>query len=192
MTEVRRRTPIAAIAGAVLILAGLGFWALYVQASADEPHAYARGGAPPQYVQVEIGKTYRIAVRGGVATLAAAGLEPGNLSCTAARPGQGPGALNLSFETNDTKATNDVASFVAAMNARLHVECAGIGAVFVDNAEDAAVDWSGLWLVLATLALVVGTPLILSALRGTGTGTAPRESVPADVGGVDPAAEEVL
>ncbi|MDT4921737.1 MAG: hypothetical protein QOI15_2639 [Pseudonocardiales bacterium] len=190
MTEARRRTQIIAIVGTVLVLAGLGFWALYVQASADEPHAYARGGAPPQYVRVEIGKTYRIAVRGGVATLAKAGLDPATLTCTAARPGEGPGALSLSFENKDTKATNDVASFVAAMNGRLHVECAGVGAVFVDNAEDSAVDWSGLWLVLASLALVVGTPLILSALRSSGN--RPGDSVAADVGGVDPAAEEVL
>jgi hypothetical protein len=191
VTAARRSSPITAIAGAVLILAGLGCWALYVNASGHEPHAYARAGAPPQYVQVEIGKTYRIAIRGGVPAVAQAGVDIASLQCTAARPGAGPGALNLFIEdVNNTKATDDIASFVAATTERLHVECSGLGPVFVDNAEDAAFDWSGVWLVLASLGLLIGIPLTLSALRSAGR--RPDDSVAADVGRVDPTAVEPL
>lgn len=198
MTESRRSSPAMAIAGTLLVLLGLGSWALYVKESGNEPHSYARAGKPPQYVQVQAGKTYRIAIRGGVGAEAAAGLSPADLSCTAARPGQSPGALNLTDESADTKATNDVASFVSAITGKLHVECKGFGTVFVDNAEDAAYDWASFWLVVASLSLVVGTALVLSALRTAGGSSRRPEDEPAnasavaDVERVDPAAEEFL
>jgi hypothetical protein len=190
VSEPRRTRLSAVVIGTALVLVGLGSWALYVQTSRDEPHAYARAGKPPEYVQVEVGKTYRIAVRGGIGTEAQAGVAPDSLNCTAARPGQSPGALNLTDENTDSKATDDIASFTAAFTGRLHVECTGLGPVFVDNADDAAFDWSGLWLVLASLALVIGTPLVLSLLRGAGGGSS--DGSLADVERIDPAAEEVL
>jgi hypothetical protein len=190
VSEARRTRLGAVVAGSVLVLGGLASWALYVQRSDDAPHAFARGGTPPGYVQVEAGRTYRIAVRGGVATEAQAGIDPQSLNCTAARPGEAPGALNLSAENADTKAIDDIASFTSAVTGRLHVECTGLGAVFVANADDAAFDWSGLWLVLASLALVAGTPLVLSLLRDA-DGRASDGSL-ADVERIDPAAEEFL
>lgn len=190
MSEPRRTRLGASIAGTVLVVGGLAAWALYVQRSGNEPHAFARGGRPPAYVQVHAGKTYRIAVRGGIATETQLGIAPDSLSCTAARPGKAPGALKLTTENADTKAIDDIASFVSAVNGRLHVTCAGLGPVFVANADDAAFDWSGVWLVLASLALVAGTPLVLSLLRRAGGGS-PDESL-ADVERIDPAAEERL
>jgi hypothetical protein len=197
VTAPSRKSPWMAIVGTVLVLAGLAAWALYVKTSGDEPHAYARGGKPPQYVEVKAGETYRIAIRGGVGAEALAGIAPADLSCTAAAPGQAPGALNLTDESTDTKATNDIASFVSAINGRLHVECTGLGPVFVDNAEDAAFDWASFWLVVASLALIVGTALVLSALRAAG-GASRRPDQLADVSPapyvpwVDPTAEEFL
>jgi hypothetical protein len=178
------------IAGTVLVLAGLAAWALYVKQSGDEPHAYARSGKPPAYVQVESGKTYRIAIRGGVATEARVGIAPESLSCTAARPGESPGALDLTTESADTKATDDIASFVSAVTGRLHVQCAGLGTVFIANAEDAPFDWSGVWLVLASLGLLIGTPLVLSLLRSAGGGRS--DGSLADVERIHPTAEEIL
>jgi hypothetical protein len=180
----------AVIAGAVLIVGGLAAWALYVHESGNEPTAFARDAKPPAYVQVNAGDDYRIAVHGGVATEARVGISPDSLSCFAAQPGKTPGALNLIFEDADTKATDDIATFVAAVNGRLHVTCAGLGPVFVSNAEDAPFDWSGVWLVLASLALVIGTPLVLSLLRGSGNG--PSDGSLADVQRINPAAEEFL
>ena len=190
MSEPRQTRLNAVVAGALLVVGGLGAWALYVQKSGNEPTAFARDAKPPAYVQVHAGEDYRIAVHGGVATEAKAGIPPESLTCTAAQPGRAPGALSLVYENADTKATNDIASFVAAVNGRLHVACNGLGTVFVSNAEDAPYDWSGVWLVLASLALVIGTPLVLSLLRGANP--AASDGSLADVERINPAAEEFL
>jgi hypothetical protein len=188
----RPATPRALIAGTLLVLAGLGFWVLYVQRSGGaEQHSYDRAGRPPSYVRLLAGQTYSIAIHGGVNREIRLGLDPSALQCSAARPGQTPGALNLTNENKDTKAINQIASFVSGITGAVQVRCAGIGAVYVDDAEDAAYDWSGVWIVLASLALAAGLPLALSGLRGP---TPPRALGPdgADVGRVEPDAEQLL
>jgi hypothetical protein len=156
--------------GTLLILAGLVAWALYVKQSNSERHSYARGGAPPSYVQLSAGKTYGIAIRGGVLRELQLGVRPSGLHCTAARPGEAPGALPITSEPapnpgDDPKTTNQIATFLSGISGPAHVQCQGLTDVYVDNADDAAFDWSGLWLVLASLALAVGLPLALSGLR---------------------------
>lgn len=190
MSEPGRTRLGAVVISAALVVGGLAAWALYVQASGNESTAFARDAKPPEFVQVRAGQEYRIAVPGGVATEAGAGISPESLSCFAAQPGKAPGQLTIIYENADTKATNDIASFVSAVNGRLHVTCTGLGTVFVANAEDTPYDWSGLWLVLASLALLIGTPLALSQLRGAGNRTSGGSL--ADVRRIDPAAEEFL
>lgn len=166
--SVPRPTPRAALAGPVLVLFGLACWALYVQRSHSEPHAYSRGANPPAYVQLAAGETYQISIHGGVRREAQLGLDPVALQCTAARPGQAPGALRLaSVEQTGSKATDQIASFASTISGSVRIQCAGIGAVYVDDAENSPFDWSGVWLVLASLALLVGLPLTLSLLRDT-------------------------
>jgi hypothetical protein len=157
-------------AGAVLIVLGLLCWALYVRQAGHERHAYARGAAPPTYVHLTAGKTYRIAIHGGVSRELELHVSPSALSCTAARPGEAPGALSVTSEPapssgEDAKTTDQIATFLSQITGPVHVECQTLGAVYVDNADDAAYDWSGVWLVLASIALAVGLPLALSALR---------------------------
>jgi hypothetical protein len=158
--------------GMVLVFVGLLSWVLYGYQAGRENHSYKPHGAPPASVRVESGHTYWLAVPGGVTALRAAGLDPTAPTCTAAAPGQGPGQLRVtpvvSKDVSDTRFINRFASFVAAASASLRINCTGIGAVYVDNPAGAAFDWSGFWLVLASLALVVGLPLILAALRGLG------------------------
>lgn len=190
MSEPRRARLGAVAVSAALVIGGLAAWALYVQTSRNEPTAYAREGKPPAYVQVRAGEDYRIAVPGGVATEAQAGIAPESLRCLAAQPGKTAGALNIIYENADTKATNDIASFVAAVSGRLHVTCIGLGTVYVSNAENVPFDWSGVWLVLASLALLIGTALVLSLLRGDGNDAS--DGSLADVMRIDPAAEEFL
>jgi hypothetical protein len=194
MSDPRPATTRALFAGTLLVIAGLAFWALYVTQSGSERHSYTRGGSPPPTVRLVQGHTYWIAIPGGVAEEARRGIDPAALQCTAARPGQAPGALNIAPEQRDSKAIDRIASFVSGINGTVQVQCTGLGTVYVDNAADASFDWSGLWLVLASLALVVGLPLTLSALRGAGLrGRAERQdSAQPDVGGIDPAAERVL
>jgi hypothetical protein len=173
----------------LLVLLGLVFWALYALESGSERHSYAHGGAPPTYVQLQARHTYWVAIPGGVASEAAAGLQPSALHCDATAVGQAPGALAVTAEQVGTKATDQIGSFVAASTASVHVTCDGIGTVFVDDAADASFDWAGAWLVLAVIALTVGLPLTLSGLRRPRAQSAPDSrsspdaAVPARAGG---------
>ena len=192
MTAPRPQLPPRLFAGAALVLIGLVSWALYSVAAGSENHSFRPNGAPPASVRLVEGHTYWIAIPGGVARLRASGVDPAHLSCTAAPPGQAPAALKVSpvvsAGSDDTKFINRIGSFVAGRSGSVHVECQGIGVVYIDNAADSGFDWSGLWLVLAALALVVGLPLILSGLRRPTSGRTGRS----DLGGVDPAAERPL
>jgi drug/metabolite transporter (DMT)-like permease len=157
------------VAGAVLVLVGLASWVLYAVAAHRENRAYSPHGAPPAYVRVAAGHTYWLAVPGGVEKLRAAGIDPARLTCTAAARGEAAGALAVTSAVTasnpDSKFTDRIGSFVAARSAQLHIGCAGIASVYVENPEDGGFDWSGAWLVLASAALVVGLPLLASGLR---------------------------
>ncbi len=178
------------VTGAALVLAGFASWALYAVQSGTETHSYASGGAPPAFVQVTAGHTYRVSISGGVKREAEFGVQASTLQCTAAAPGQAPGALPVTAEPTGTKATNQIGSFVATFSGRVHIACDRVGPVYVDNAADAGYDWSGLWLVLASLALVIGIPLTLSGLR-SGAFAPPRglDPDPAPIGGAAPHAQ---
>jgi len=157
--------PRALLAGGLLVLIGLVSWVVYAVQSRGEQHSYAPGKAPPTYVRLERGHTYWLAIPAGVPAVTAAGLDSTRLQCTAAAPGQAPGALNVAGEQTGTKLTTRIGSFVAGADGSVHIECKGIGDVYVDNAADAGYDWSGLALVIASLALAIGLPLTLSGLR---------------------------
>lgn len=154
----------AAFAGVTLLVLGLGFWAVFRITWGSEQHSYARGIAP-MYAQVQKGHTYSLDMRGGVAAEKLLGVDPQVLSCSAAAPGGSPVALHVDPESADTKATDQIGTFVAPSSGRIHVDCSGLPALFVDNAEGAQADVSGWWLVLATIALTVGVPLTLSVVR---------------------------
>ena len=183
--------PRSVVVGVLLIVLGLGSWSLYVRQSGNEPHAYARAGDPPTYVQLKAGETYLISIRGGINRELALGVDPSALQCTAARPGQSRGALRLEAYEPGTKAMDAIASFASAITGSVHLECAGIGPVFVDDAEDSPFDWSGLWLVLTSIALAAGLPLTLSGLRRA-TAAPAEPSERSDVEWIDPTADELL
>jgi hypothetical protein len=164
VSEPRPVVPRTLAAGAVLVLLGLLLWALHAVQSSRERHSYTAGGNPPTYVRLVAGHRYWISIPDGVRREAQFGVSPGALECTAARPGQAPGALDVTAEQNGTKAINQIASFTSGLTGTVQVQCAGLGAVYVDDAEG-SFDWAGLWLVLASIALAVGLPLTLSGLR---------------------------
>jgi hypothetical protein len=154
------------LAGPLLVIVGIVCWALYVKQSHSQAHAYSHGANPPSYVRLVAGHTYQISIHDGVRRETELGVDPAALQCTAARPGQAPGPLRLTVEdSSTTKATNQIASFVSSITGSVQVQCAGFPAVYVDDAADASYDWSGAWLVLASLALLAGLPLTLSLLR---------------------------
>lgn len=164
-TLARRPTSWPALAGVVLVVLGLGCWALYRLTAGGERHSFAVGALAPAYVQVQDGRTYSIGIPGGARTVKARGADLGRLACEISPAGEVGQQLGVLPEPDDTKAENQVATFVAPLTGRVHVACAGLPAVFVDNAEDAGTDWSGMWLVLASASLAVGLPFVLTAMR---------------------------
>lgn len=149
----------------MLAIIGFGAWVLHVLQAGNEQHSYAPGAPPPEYVRIEAGHTYSIAIPGGVAAEKRQGLVPMQLACRATALGQTAGALEVTAEDAQTKATNQIGRFTAALTATVHIDCTGLGAVYVDDAADAGTDWSLALVVLAAVALAVGLPLTLAGLR---------------------------
>lgn len=159
-----------AFAGIALLVLGFGLWAVYRLSVSSERHAFAAGAIAPTYVEVTAGKTYRIAAPGGVQRESDAGVDPSALRCSVTPQGAPAVQLAITPEQAGSKATDQVATFVAPVTGKVHIDCRGGSEVFVDDADDAAADRSGLWLVLATIMLAIGAPVTLSVLRRTPSG----------------------
>lgn len=155
----------ALVCGIVVVLAGTACWALYGLQAGRERRAYTHAGAPPAHVQLTARHTYWLSVPGGVRHLDKVGVQVSSLQCTAAGAGQTPGALSVTPQGKDTKATDEIASFFSGITGQVHIECAGVGAVFVTGGAADGFDWAGLWLILASVLLVIGIPLTLSGRR---------------------------
>lgn len=157
------------VAGIAVVVLGVVSWVLYAVAAGRENTPYHPNGGPPQYVRLVAGHTYWLALPGGVGRIRDAGLRPSKLSCTANGAGEARARLSVAAavgsDTDETKFVDRIGSFTPARSGRFHVECSGLGTVYVENAADAGFDWSGLWLILASGALVVGLPLVLAGLR---------------------------
>jgi hypothetical protein len=153
-------------AGVALLVVGAGLWLGYRLLVGTEPHSYAQG-APPEAVRLINGHTYSLAIRGGVPAEQQLGIPPTALRCAVSGPSIGVRPLTLRPEASDTKAINQIATFVAPVSGRVHLSCAGLTAVFIDDAADAPADRAGLALLLAVIALTFGIALALSALRSS-------------------------
>jgi hypothetical protein len=165
----RSGRPRALPAGVVLVVLGLAAWALYGFSAGRENTVQHPNGAPPATVRLVAGHQYWLGVPGGVGRLRAAGVDPTRLACFGAAAGRAPAGLAdtpvVDANNPDTKFVDRIGSFYAARSGRFHVTCTGVGSLYVLNAADAGFEWSGLWLVLASGAMVVGFPLLLSGLR---------------------------
>jgi hypothetical protein len=166
----------ALVAGAVLIALGALLWVLSRVAATGEAHAFAPGHAPPRQVQLVQNHTYRLAIPGGLPAERRVGVTPSALACQAQRAGEDRVALRLTDESTSTKAVDTIASFIAPYGGAAHLTCTGLRRVYVEGVGS---DPAGLLLVLATIALAVGVPLLLSGLRARSS----------HVERVDPAAE---
>lgn len=154
-----------AFAAVLLTLAGLAMWAIYRVQAGTEAHSFAPGALAPRTVHITQNRTYHIAIPGGVPAEPGLGVDPSVLACTITPPGGAAQPLNVTPEGSGTKAINQIATFVAPFTGDVHIACSRLPSVFVDDADDAAGDLSGLWLVLASVALAVGLPMMLSVLR---------------------------
>jgi hypothetical protein len=168
MSPTPRESSRKAIAAAVLLILGLGCGGLYRLVSGGEQHSYTAGGLPAAGAHITAGQTYLLSVHGGVRTLADRGLDPASIQCEYVSVGSVAQRLAIVAESQDTKAANAFASFTAPFTGPVSVDCLGLGAAFIDDADNAPADLAGWYLVLAVLALTTGVALALSAMRASG------------------------
>lgn len=157
----------AAVAAALLLL-GVGLAAAYRVISGTEHQAFSIGAVPPASSHVTEGKTYQLSIPGGVSALKKRGLNVSTPQCEWSADGSGSQVLQAAASGPDTKAINTVATFVSPITGAIHVDCAGWGAMYVDDADNAPADVAGWFLILAVIALAVGAGLGISALRMAG------------------------
>jgi hypothetical protein len=176
MQPARRGGPTRAVAAVVLLLLGLAAFGGWRIASGAQELPFDKSAAPPSSVQVTKGNTYSLAVPGGVRAMIAHhvpvrytnGQNVIVLQCTSSSTSaNGTSGLPLTVtpESSTTKAENTVGHFVAPDTGRIHVDCAGWGAMFVPDSNDRAYDWAGLALLIAVITLTIGAALALTEVR---------------------------
>ena len=153
------------MAGVALLVFAIVCSGGYRLASADEHHSFAASGVPPATSRVTAGATYLLAVPGGMATLARAGLGAAHLQCQWSAPGSGAQFLAVTPLDPGTKATDAVATFLGPYSGPVSVNCLGWGAMFVDDADDAPTDYAGMLLLLATIGFTLAVPFLLAGAR---------------------------
>ncbi|MEO7262884.1 MAG: hypothetical protein ABI047_16760 [Jatrophihabitantaceae bacterium] len=154
-TPPRRRGGASLAAGAVLLLLALVLFAGSRVVAAGQRHAYDPGAAPPPSYHLTAGETYQLSSARSVAELKQAGLLS-NLACflTSGAGVQIP--LALASITDDDRNLHVFATMLAPTTGEVQLSCAGIGAVFVDDADDAGPDRSALLVLLAIAAGLLG------------------------------------
>jgi hypothetical protein len=173
--EARRRTvPRGAVAVALVLLglAGFGLWRV-LSGMGDQP--WDKGASAPPSAQVTAGRTYSLAVPGGVPAMLARGVpiaqNRGNqtisLQCWWSPIAGERQSLDVSAESADTKAENTVGHFTAPRTGPIHVDCDGWGAMFIPDADNRPTDAAGWALLVSIVTLTVGAGLGLSAARTT-------------------------
>ncbi|GAB2474706.1 hypothetical protein [Jatrophihabitans fulvus] len=149
----------------LLTVLGLLLWVGSRLIATGGEHSWDPGASAPSSYEFDAGRTYSIAIPGGVGALRDRGLALTDLACTFTPVGGAPASLALTVESDGTRAVNRLARFAAPQGGRAAVQCPGAGAIFVDDAVDSEPDWSGYALLAGAGLLVVGLPLLLSAVR---------------------------
>lgn len=173
MESARRGSGSRAAAAVALLLIGLAAWGLWRVLSGSENLPYTDGASGPPAAHVTRGNTYSLAVRGGIGAMEARGVPIRNtdnsqvisLDCTWTSGGSAVRSLEVQPEGSDTKAENTVGHFQAPLTGMLRVTCSGWGAMYIPDSDHRTADLSGWALVVAVVALSIGAPLGLSALR---------------------------
>ncbi|HEX2904043.1 MAG TPA: hypothetical protein VHO01_11365 [Jatrophihabitans sp.] len=137
-------------AGVVLGLLGVLVFAGSRYAAAQQNHAYDPGAVPPASFRVTAGKTYQLSSTTPTRQLIAqAALS--TLACTWTGDGRLENQLPVTSVLNDERNRFEFALFEAPISGSIQIRCAGMPAVFVDDADDSSPDWAGLLLIVATL-----------------------------------------
>ena len=163
--EQRRSVVRPGVIGVLLLVLGAVSWGASRLATGIEDHAWSTTALGPDHVRLTRGHSYLLAYPGGVKALVAQGISPSSLECFWQPPGGVRRQLVVQSLPLNTVQRNTVATFVAPMTGLGGISCDGLGQMFVDDSDDARADLAGWLIALATLELVLGVALCLSALR---------------------------
>jgi hypothetical protein len=133
--------------------------------SAGQRHAYDAGATPLPSYHLTSGRTYQMSAPGGVIKLKklrviGQGMNP---SCFWSTDGGPQKLVEIVSTSEDERDLHAFAVFRAPRTGNLHISCAGIDRVFVDDADNAAGD-TGAALMLA--AILLGVAGLAAALSG--------------------------
>jgi hypothetical protein len=149
----------------LLLGVGVVFAVLYVVFNGSEHHSFNAGALAPDTVHVTAGKTYEISTPGGVKAIAKRGGDPNTVSCSYTVSNGASAPLTVAALGTGTRTTHAIATFLAPVTGRIHVDCQGLaGGTYVDNSDDAATDYSGLFILLSVFAFTGGAGFGMSAL----------------------------
>ena len=175
------------VLGVLLILVAMVLFGASRLIAGSQRHAYDPHASPPPTYHLTAGKQYQLATSGGMAALAGSGaLATGSSPSCAATADTGQNdPLTIDAVTSDDRDLHVIATFTAQATGVFHVHCDRIAAVFVDDADDSARDWSAVGVLAAALLGLVGAAMAVSGAyqvdedrRRPGTGL--DESQPAD------------
>ena len=159
-----RRNAVGSVA-VVLLLLGIVFAGLYRIADGSERHSYNAGALAPDYVHVTAGKQYEISTPGGVPALLEHGVAVGQIMCSYRLGAGSSSALSVTSLGASTRTVHAVGTFIAPVTGAVHIDCLALtSGVFVDDADDAAPDPAGAFILVSTISFTLGAALGLSAL----------------------------
>ena len=151
-----------------LLIATVLFAGLYRVANGVEKHSFNAGAVPPDTVVLTSGHAYEISVPGGRKALENRGVSVAQAQCTwsdsASQGSANAQVLAVTVLSADVRPTHALATFVAPVSGRVHIDCAGWGAVYVDDADNSGWDYAGLFLVLTTICLTLAVAVGFSAM----------------------------
>jgi hypothetical protein len=158
------------VLAAILIAATVLLAGLYRVADGTERHSYNAGAIPPSTFELTSGHRYEISVPGGRDALHKRGVSESAAQCSWSQGSGSAGqVLKVTVLSTDVRPTHAIATFTAPAGGRVHIDCAGWGAVYVDDADDSGWDYAGLFLLLTTICATLGLALGMSAMYARGS-----------------------
>jgi hypothetical protein len=161
LSQVKRyKGPIAV----ALIIATVLFAGLYRVANGVEKHSYNAGAVPPTTVELTSGHNYEISVPGGRKALINRGVAVTPAQCSWSNSAVTGQQVPVTVLSADVRPTHALATFTSPVSGRVHIDCAGWGAVYVDDSDNSGWDYAGLFLVLTTVCLTLAVAVGLSSM----------------------------
>ena len=142
-------------AGMALVLFALLVFAGGRVAAPGRDHAYDPGATPPSTYRLTAGRDYQLSTATEL-TILRRTVNLAELACVSATGSAEPVPVSVVGTADDDRAQHVFATVQVARSGPQHVTCNGVSEVFIDNADDASFDYTGLTVLLATVIGVLG------------------------------------